>query len=470
MQRVGAAGSRVSLAVVGAIALAPAPFDCDPNGWGRDGNPTIPVVIELDPTFGEGGRRTFDVLGDGVFLDSETARGVAPLPDGRIALVGGSTEAFFQAYGVVAVLDENGDLDPSFGDGGIVVESFAQDTYFSSLAVDSEGRLVIGGRTSASRYDPPFAMVVRYLPDGTRDSSFGTDPNLVGVTRVAHPCRVSLWDIALQTDGAIVGTGGAACDTVQTSVAMRFSAAGALDASFGDQGTALLDEGTSGEVVAWSQGNGASGILVGSTVGPVGFDGARDFSLTQLTHDGERDASFGNDGSVVTDFGDGTPGRNEGLAALTRISEGAFLAAGNIQWLSNFEQPWQYSYDLLVAKYQSDGALDLEFGTDGWVAVDMGDTNESVIEVLRRTNNNIVLVGESGGADWDKYHSIVHLRTFGQLAPGEPKTITAEEGLGIRVKAAALDSEGRLLVGGAIRVEMGGSSHAVWRYRFRELD
>lgn len=172
----------------------------------------------------------------------------------------------------------------------------------------------------------------------------------------------------------------------------------------------------------------------------------------------------------MTDFGDGTPGRSEGLAALTRIEGGKILASGNIQWLSNFEQPWQYSYDFLLARYQADGTLDASFGGDGWVSIDMGHENESVLEVLPRTNGNLVLVGESGGVDWEKYHSIVHLRGYGDLAPGQAKTVTAEEGLGIRVRAAALDSQGRLLVAGAVRYESGGSSHAVWRYVFRPLE
>lgn len=459
----------LSLAAIGLLALGATPTNCDPNGWGRDGDPAAPVVIELDPSFGVDGRRTFDVLGD-VFLDSEAGRGVAPLGSGRVAFIGESSEDFFQGYGIIAVLDENGDLDPSFGDGGIVVESFEQDTNFFSIVVDRSGRLVIGGSTKAGRYEPTMTMVARYLPDGSRDPSFGTDPALVGVTRVAHPCGLSIWDIALQTDGAILGSGGAACETVQTINAIRLLEDGEVDPTFGNQGIALFDEGSSNEVLAWSQDGEPSGVLLGATVGPVGFNGARDFSLTQLTADGELDPGFGNGGSVITDFGDGTPGRNEGLVALTRLPDGKVLAAGNIQWLSNFQQPWQYSYDFLLARYVPEGVLDTDFGTEGWIAIDMGHKNESVFEVLPRTNDNLVLVGESGGTDWEKYHSIVHLRANGELAPGQAKTITSEEGVGIRVKAAALDTQGRLLLAGAVRYESGGSSHAVWRYVFRPLE
>lgn len=461
-------GGHASLSLMGLIAISLAPIECSPTRWwGPAENPASPTVLELDSSFGVDGISFFSVLDD-VGLSSEVGRGVTVLPDGRIAMIGSSSEAFFQGYGVVALLDGDGTLDPSFGDGGIVVESFEQDTHFSSIVVDGAGRLVIGGYTKTGQNQPSTAMVARYLLDGSRDPSFGSDPDLIGVTRFDQPCSPQVYEAGVQADGAIVATGRTGNCADGRIAALRFLPDGSPDATFGDQGMLLLHEGYGGEILLWGYTSDSSRILVGSTVGPTGFDGARDFSLTQLSNDGELDSSFGTAGSVVTDFGDGSPGRSEILTAAARTSGKMLLAGGSIQLLPNFEQPWQHSHDLLLARYGQNGTLDSFFGNDGFVTIDFGHENESVIEVLVRSNGNIVVVGISGGVDWEKRIAIAHLSAGGSPAPGEHRAVTMDEAAGLRPTGAALDKNGRLIVAGNIRYQDPTDyDYFVARYLFR---
>ncbi|MGN6216833.1 MAG: hypothetical protein ACTHN7_07745 [Solirubrobacterales bacterium] len=83
---------------------------------------------------------------------------MAVQPDGKIVLIG---KAWPEA-GALARLNPDGSLDPSFGEGGFVIDHRLPG--FRALALQPDGRIVgaaVGGSNLA-----------RYLPDGTPDPSF----------------------------------------------------------------------------------------------------------------------------------------------------------------------------------------------------------------------------------------------------------------------------------------------------------
>jgi uncharacterized delta-60 repeat protein len=129
----------------------------------------------LDTTFGAGGKvrvdiRTYDSVGAMVLQ-----------PDGKILAVGSSHSTTISALdaGVFGPedpsavrLNPDGSLDPSFGSGGKVVLALATDSYATSVALDSSGRIVLGGGIAAPGGDD-FA-VFRFTSAGALDSTFGT--------------------------------------------------------------------------------------------------------------------------------------------------------------------------------------------------------------------------------------------------------------------------------------------------------
>ena len=66
-----------------------------------------------------------------------------------------------------------GDLDPTFGRGGIVRTDLtpAEDDGFA-VAIQSDGKIVVAGEAGIGGPNPPFA-IVRYRTDGSLDRSFG---------------------------------------------------------------------------------------------------------------------------------------------------------------------------------------------------------------------------------------------------------------------------------------------------------
>ncbi|MEQ9120942.1 MAG: calcium-binding protein, partial [Alphaproteobacteria bacterium] len=104
-----------------------------------------------------------------------------------------------------------------------------------------------------------------------------------------------------------------------------------------------------------------------------------DFALARYGADGALDVTFGGgDGVVTTDIGGA-----ERVAGLALRTDGRLVAVGTS------------AGDFAVARYNSDGSLDMTFGGgDGVVTTDLGDL-EAARDVALQTDGKIVVVGQS---------------------------------------------------------------------------
>jgi uncharacterized delta-60 repeat protein len=125
-----------------------------------------------------------------------------------------------------------GQLDTTFGTGGIVTTSFTgQDTTLvNCAALQSDGKILVGGEIPDSKGVGVLGLA-RYNTDGSLDTSFGTG-GIVTTTSV----NGAAFGIALQSDGKIV-VGTAVFLAVD---AVRYNTDGTLDTSFGSGGIATV--------------------------------------------------------------------------------------------------------------------------------------------------------------------------------------------------------------------------------------
>lgn len=114
---------------------------------------------DLDPTFGNGG---IVIGGGGATYTLANAEGMALQADGKIVVVGDSYDFRVARY------NTNGSLDTSFGGGGVVVTPDIGSAY--SVAIQADGKIVVAGGGFA---------VVRYNPNGSLDTTF----NGTGIVR-----------------------------------------------------------------------------------------------------------------------------------------------------------------------------------------------------------------------------------------------------------------------------------------------
>ena len=152
----------------------------------------------LDTTFGSGGMVTTS-MGSGDAI----AFSVALLSGGRIVATGYLEAGHRNHDFALACYNSSGTLEQSFGNGGRATTDFfgATDDIAYGLAVQSDGKLVLGGRTGA--YPIFHFALARYTNNGQLDQTFGTG----GKVSSTFDNRGQGYGVTIQGDGKIVLAG-----------------------------------------------------------------------------------------------------------------------------------------------------------------------------------------------------------------------------------------------------------------------
>ncbi|MBK7383298.1 MAG: T9SS type A sorting domain-containing protein [Flavobacteriales bacterium] len=152
----------------------------------------------IDTGFGTGGKLMLSPGGSG----DDRANSLRVQPDGRILVTGISGDGNDFGIGVLRLMPD-GTNDASFGTGGFALIPFGADDWTQpSLALQSDGRIVIGAdNTSAST---PDVKVIRLNADGTLDSGFGT--NGIGTSNATsgNNAESAVRTLFLQDGGIVV--------------------------------------------------------------------------------------------------------------------------------------------------------------------------------------------------------------------------------------------------------------------------
>jgi uncharacterized delta-60 repeat protein len=141
-----------------------------------------------------------------------TVHGYAIQSDGKILVVGSSTEADSNGDLWVARYLSTGAFDTSFGGGkGYVlfdIDGSATPTNESgsALALQPDGKIIAVGREIVPGSGIYNALVVRFNPDGTLDTSFGTSGYKL-VTAPSGHSFVAVNAVALKANGNIIVAG-----------------------------------------------------------------------------------------------------------------------------------------------------------------------------------------------------------------------------------------------------------------------
>lgn len=203
-----------------------------------------------DTSFGTGGK----VITDFLTGSNDIATDVCIQSDGKI-IAAGFTVSF--AVGLFtgedfAILRYNpdGSLDNSFGSGGKVITDVAVSLDFaSSAAIQRDGKLIVAGAIRFFVGGLDFG-IVRYNPDGSLDSSFGSGGK---VTTDFSSGFDEARGVIIDNKGRIVAAGFNTISDRTSFAVARYKSDGSLDASFGAKGLVTTDiptEDSPGELVA----------------------------------------------------------------------------------------------------------------------------------------------------------------------------------------------------------------------------
>ena len=415
----------IACALLGGLVLAPA-------AAGAPG--------DLDGSFsGDGWLRTLEVRSSDNNYLPKVAEDVAIQPDGRIVAVGelidGTSNWYFGAFRYLP----NGELDPSFGEGGWVDTELGSFEFAHAVALQRDGGIVVAGEGDC-RYAGCFVLA-RYRPDGSLDPGFG-EGGIVR-TRFGLLQAARAFDVSVAADGRIVAAGfvqkgGDGLDSSHFAVA-RYLPDGRLDQSFSRDGRATVDFGY-GNDIAYAVAHQRRGRIVVAGQGTRNlYRTEDDFAFARFRQNGRLDRAFSGDGRRTVNFGGRRFDIAYGLAVRGRsivATGGTVVAAERAPSVAVARLTWsgvlargfgrrsvlpspgggigravlagpggrilvggraysdtsQDASDWVLLRYGRGGRLDGSFGGDGIVVTDFG-TGEDSVRALALRDGRILAGG-----------------------------------------------------------------------------
>jgi uncharacterized delta-60 repeat protein len=278
-------------------------------------------------------------------------------------------------------LDTDGTLDTTFGDEGRRVVAGVGGAV--DVLVAPDGRIVLIASRSGEQASTEI-VVVRLTADGAIDGSFGGGDGIAASPRFGRNDEPRAG--ALQADGKIL-VGGGTVSSASVMLAVRFNADGSLDSSFAGDGIAFVRHGIGNFAHSVAAGPGSSVTLVGS----IDYRAAHpspDFAVVRLTATGRRDRSFGPSGI-----------REHHVSGDPVIEDAAVMEDGGLAIAGGFFGPARLRSSFFVAKTLANGMLDRNFTRRavGFAVppTDVGPPEASALSVVPSGGGRLVLAGQA---------------------------------------------------------------------------
>jgi uncharacterized delta-60 repeat protein len=396
-----------------------------------------------DPTFGQGrGWTTKRIPGA-----SAIAYGAAVVAGGRIVVAGQAITPAGNGQALVVRYLPDGRLDPSFGSGGIFQTALpkARGPFIATSVVpeNTTGKLLVAGG-----YGQGSMLLMRLTSRGRLDRTFGRTRTGVTITSTGGIAQ----SIAVQRNGGILVGGSNANRNGRPMVVARFTRSGVLDGRFGRAGLA--------QTVFWNPDLAASagisglattsdgGVIASGHLDYIGSDGHGSAGVFRLSANGRLVRGFGTGGHVEVAFRNTTGGFAQWFpCAMTISSGGRIVVTGD-----GSTGP---GAAVLSARLTARGVLDPSFGNGGR-AVTRGLLSGDSDTTCGAASSAVGALTVGVGA------------TLAQLRPdGAPNGRFAPGGLlriaqprGVSVNAVARSGSQRVVVAGSA-----GNALYVARYR-----
>ncbi|HNW70043.1 MAG TPA: T9SS type A sorting domain-containing protein [Bacteroidales bacterium] len=329
--------------------------------------------------------------------------------DGKIII--GGTFTFFNGIirQHIARLNTDGSLDTTFNPGT------GADSNISSIAIQADGKILIGGFFNVYN-GITRNSIARLNPDGSLDPSF--DPGTGG----NGPVKT----IVILNDGKLLAGG---CFNTFNGVSRghiaRLNADGSLDEFF-DPGT-----GADGLINTLALQQNGKIIVTGNF---VSFDNRVETNIARLNYDGELD----------TTFNTGT-GTDQGIVTTTVQNDDKIVIGGLFGVFDGKSRNY-------FTRLNSDGTIDTEFNKNT-------GANNSIHTTAIQSDGKIIIGGYFDQFNGAQRDHIARLNADGSL----DTTFNPGSGANRSIYASAVQSDGKLLIGGAFDLFNGFSIKGIAR-------
>jgi uncharacterized delta-60 repeat protein len=273
------------------------------------------------------------------------------------------------------------------------------------------------------------------------------------LTDVGDGTFEAAYAMAVQPDGKIVAAGfstPAAGPSIDFAL-VRYESTGRIDRRFGDNGRVLTDFGNT-DVAAAVAIDSIGRIVV------AGYSSSNvvDFAVARYNPDGTPDNTFNSTGKVLTNFGGGAAGTAVAIDSNDKIVVAGYSNAGG-------------TYDFAVVRYNVDGTLDTTFNATGRVLTDFGvGSGDFAAAAVIQSDGKIVVGGLSDASGIPYDFALVRYNPNGTLdltfnATGKVLTDFSGSGSYDTLQALAIQSDGKIVAAGGSQAN-GNPSFALARY------
>jgi uncharacterized delta-60 repeat protein len=360
----------------------------------------------------------------GKFFDG-TVRTIAVQSDGKV-LVGGD----FSNYAGTANrnrlirLNSDGTLDTAFCHNAVDGGKFSGGV--RTIAVQSDGKVLVGGDFSNYAGTANRNRLIRLNSDGTLDTAFCQ--NAVDGGKFSG----GVWTIAVQSDGKVLVGGNFAgyAGTANRHRLIRLNSDGTLDTAFCQN---AVDGGKFSNVVTTIAVQSDGKILVGGNFESYAGTAFRN-RLIRLNSDGTLDTAFTANSSDDNKF-------RSNIASVVIQSDGEVLVGGdfsNYAGIANRNR---------LIRLNSDGTLDTAFTEN---SSDGGKFGLVLVNSIAIQSDGKVLVGGNflnyAGTSGRNY--LIRLNSDGTLDTTFTQNVSSDIKFNNLVNSVAVQSDGKILVGG----------------------
>jgi uncharacterized delta-60 repeat protein len=386
---------------------------------------------DLDPSFGNGDKVVTDFSGN-----DDVGSAVAIEPDGKIVVGGTSTASGGNSDFALCRYNVDGGLDPSFGSNGRVITDFFHDKDFlGGIAIQPDGKIVAAGSALEPGVGVEFALA-RYNLDGSLDQSFGSG----GKTVTRFPEDAEAAAVALTAAGKIVAVGTASIRVKPRVALARYNSDGTLDTSFGTSGIIVNTLHTSqAQAVALQPDNKI--VIAGQD------KDAQNFAVFRYNSNGSADTSFGIAGQVIS-----------GSFLISRAHAVALQPDGKIV-VAGFGQTSVFKDLFGVSRHNTNGSFDGTFGNLGGSLRTLISSRDDRATALAIGSNGKIIVAGFVGAPSDVFQGfadfgVVRYKRQGKLDNSFGtfgKVVTDFFGGSDGANAIALQADGKIVLAGTAR-------------------
>jgi uncharacterized delta-60 repeat protein len=321
----------------------------------------------LDTSFGTSGTAFFDA---NTKYDRFQVNGITVQPDGKIILVGrnhsvGSNGVDYQCF--ICRFNANGTKDTTFGTNGLVkLNTYIENTAdvieerFQNVALDNQNRIIAVGYANwylgSGNYEGN-AKAIRFLPNGTIDTTFATN-GILELMINGEDRFSSIYPIA-DNHFILLGRTNPA-QNVNNLLVAKIDIDGHFDTTFGTDGITQINFGGTNSIypvkIFFQPNNNM--MVVGLLIGGAGV------AFAKLDTNGSLDTSFSVDGKSTTAIpvtghepigNEGYPGI--GFNNIELLPDNKYIITSTVRIIN--------SYDYAIARLNENTTLDYSFMSNG---------------------------------------------------------------------------------------------------------